>query len=47
MLNCCEPAFVLVIMPSTSASLLSASSKRMFRARIDPSDWMPISTLRI
>jgi len=38
MLNCSDPAFVLVIIPSTSASLLSASSKRTFRARIVPFD---------
>ena len=31
-LNCCDAAFVLVIIPSISMSLLSASSNKMFRA---------------
>jgi len=35
--NCCDPRFVPVIMPSTSVSLLSASSNTTLRATIVPS----------
>ena len=46
-LNCWDAALVLVISPSTSVSLLSASSKTMFLATIDPLESMAISTLTI